>query len=353
MEEHEQRAVLRILDANANRCAEGIRVIEEIARFIMESESLTRRLKGIRHEVRSCMDRFTGESYRFRDAREDVGGSFSTGAESYRGSMKEVARANFRRSEEALRVVEEFGKLIDPETAKDVKALRFELYSLEGTFFDGMGTKAELPTVPFLYAILDRSIIPQADVADAAASLVAGGADLIQYRAKGIAQNEQRADLLAILTTVQRRVPVLVNDDPMLAAETGAEGVHLGPDDADPEEARSLLGPNRIIGVTAHSIEEALAAPAGIIDYVAYGAVFASPTKPDIEAVTPQSLAELRDQLRLPLVAIGGITPENVRAVLDAGADGIAVVSSILIGDIRKNCFTFKEIIARRRDNER
>ena len=170
----ERDVVLRILDANANRCAEGLRVIEEIARFAVEDRPLLLRIKEIRHAARKGMHAFTSAPYRFRDSDEDVGRRCTTESELVRGSMESVARANFARAEEALRVIEEFGKLIDSRAAEEFKALRFELYTLEGTFFEETRARAKLPVSPFLYAILDRASVKAVDLRAAAASLLEG-----------------------------------------------------------------------------------------------------------------------------------------------------------------------------------
>jgi thiamine-phosphate pyrophosphorylase len=354
MKEREKRAVLRILDANANRCSEGLRVIEEIARFAAGNEELQRQLKEIRHAVRECLDLFTDEPTRYRDIADDVGKDHSTSRESYRGSLEGVARANFARAEEALRVMEEFGKLLRPDAAARIKALRFELYSLESRFFETGDDSLPFPSTPFLYAILDRSIISTEEVGTAAANLAEGGAEMIQYRAKGIGSDERRTDLIEIMAAASStRIPIIVNDDPILAAETGADGVHLGTEDPPPEQARSLLGPGRIIGLTVHSIDEALSAPLDLVDYIAYGSIFSSPTKPEVIPVGTEGFARLRSTLQIPVIAIGGITLENVEEVLDAGAAGIAAVTSLLSGDIGKNCFTFRQIIDRRKGGRR
>jgi len=173
---------------------------------------------------------------------------------------------------------------------------------------------------------------------------------MIQYRAKGIGPDERRTDLLEIMAAASSTgIPIIVNDDPILAAETGADGVHLGAEDPPPEQARSLLGPGRIIGLTVHSIDEALSAPLDLIDYIAYGAIFSSSVKPEVTPVGTEGFARLRSKVQIPVIAIGGISLENVEEVLDAGADGIAAVTSLLSGDIRKNCFTFRQIIDRRK----
>lgn len=351
--EEEKKIVLRILDANANRCAEGLRVVEEIARFAMGNEALFIKLKGIRHSVRRGMEALAGAPYRFRESASDVGKGSGTVSESYRGSLSDVAGANFSRSEEALRVLEEFGKLVGPEPAAEFKRLRFELYGLERNFFEGDEGAGKLPPAPFLYGILDRGRIPRSRLARSCGEMVKGGVDIVQYRAKSLSRGEARADLLSILPVASEgSVPVIVNDDPELAAETGAAGVHLGRGDPPPSFARSVMGSGGILGVTVHSMEELENISLGEIDYVAAGSIFPSPTKPDTPAVGLDFLRRVRESLRKPLVAIGGIDQANVASVLEAGADGIAMISALLSGDIRKNCFTFKEIVDRRKQND-
>jgi thiamine-phosphate pyrophosphorylase len=344
---HQDReTIVRILDANANRCAEGLRVIEEIARFSMRDAPLTAQLKQMRHEVRRTAESLATGSLQSRDSVADVGRESATRSELSRGSIDSVARANFARAQEALRVLEEFGKCIDTEKARRFKSLRFELYSIEKNLFEGGAAPVRMPASPFLYAILDRGLVASEAVPSVAAQLVAGGVDMLQYRAKQAGTPEKRRDMVTILTAVREKpIPVLVNDDVELACETGAHGVHLGAHDMPPVEARALLGRNRIIGVTVHTLEELEAVPVDAVDYVAIGAIFPSPTKPEAKEVGVEFVKLVRTRIALRLVAIGGIGPSNAAEVLDAGADGIAIVSALLEGDVRKNCFTLKEII--------
>ena len=341
--------VLRVLDANVNRCAEGLRVVEEIARFSLEDGTLTERLKETRHEVRRAVERIASGALVHRDSVGDVGSSGATASELARGSLEAVARANFARAEEALRVLEEFAKLVDEAGARFLKSLRFTLYTIEGDFFGFPGTFARMPSAPFLYAILDRTSVAHTDVPSVAAALVSGGVDMIQYRAKDAGEAQRRRDIVSILAAAREtRVPVLVNDDVELARETGADGAHVGAGDMSPAEARSLLGSGRIIGVTVETLAGLARVPFEAVDYVAVGAVYPSPTKPDARTVGVEFVRTVRSLTPVPLVAIGGIGPSNVGEVLDAGADGIAIVSALLMGDVRKNCFTLKEIIGTR-----
>ena len=120
-----------------------------------------------------------------------------------------------------------------------------------------------------------------------------------------------------------------MNDRVDLAVALEADGVHLGQDDLPPRHARALLRPGMILGVSTHSVEQARRAQADGADYVAVGAMFPTGTKPDFELVGPALVRAVRGEIRVPLVGIGGITPENVGQVITAGADGVAVISAV------------------------
>ena len=185
-----------------------------------------------------------------------------------------------------------------------------------------------------LYAISDG---PRADLVAACAAALDGGAALLQYRDKGgdDARRLREARALQALCA-RRRVPLIVNDDIDLAARSGAAGVHLGEHDGEIAAARARLGPAAIIGVSCYdSLERARQSAAAGADYLAFGAFFASPTKPHARLATPRLLREAKP-LGLPLVAIGGITHDNALALLEAGADAVAVISALFgAADVR------------------
>lgn len=160
---------------------------------------------------------------------------------------------------------------------------------------------------------------------------LAGGASLIQFRSKSRDATARRAQAEALLRLCRlARVPLIVNDDLGLALAIGADGVHLGRDDGDVAAARARLGADRLLGVSCYdSLELAVAAVAAGADHVAFGSVFTSPTKPGAVRAPPALFARARARLRVPIVAIGGITPENARLVIDAGADAVAVISTV------------------------
>lgn len=180
-----------------------------------------------------------------------------------------------------------------------------------------------------LYAITDSSLL-QGRLLVAVAEALAGGARVVQYRDKSSDSLRRRQEASALLLLCRRHgVPLLINDDVALAHEIGADGVHLGQGDAALTEARSLLGRQAIIGITCHdSLDLAAAAAASGADYLAFGALFSSSSKPAARHCPAAILAEAR-RFRLPLVAIGGITPDNVRDVIAAGADAVAVIASL------------------------
>lgn len=161
-------------------------------------------------------------------------------------------------------------------------------------------------------------------------SAVVGHATLLQYRNKRADAGLAREQLAALLPLCRANgVPLLVNDDWRVAAACGADGAHLGEDDGDLAAAREALGPQAIIGASCYdSLAAARSAAAAGASYVAFGACFPSPTKPQARRAPPGLLRDAR-QLGLPVVAIGGITPDNAPDVVAAGADLLAVISGV------------------------
>lgn len=182
-----------------------------------------------------------------------------------------------------------------------------------------------------LYAVTDDRPAPDADLVRAVEAAILGGARLIQYRDKSAdpARRHRQAGLLSELCR-RHGVPLIVNDDVELAAASGAAGVHLGEDDPAPEAARARLGPDAIIGVSCYDrLDLALAARGRGADYVAFGSVYPSSTKPAARRAGLELLREARRRLDLPIAAIGGITPANAPPLVAAGVDWLAVISGV------------------------
>jgi thiamine-phosphate pyrophosphorylase len=187
-----------------------------------------------------------------------------------------------------------------------------------------------------LYVITpDRAAPGPADagppLVDLVTSAIQGGARVVQYRDKGSGLSRRQTEASALLALCRGAgIPLIVNDDVELAAAVGADGVHLGRDDGDPRRAREVLGPDALIGVSCYDrLDLAQAAERAGAGYVAFGSFFASPTKPHAARPRPELLTEARRALGVPLVAIGGITPQNAGALIAAGADMVAVISGV------------------------
>ena len=178
-----------------------------------------------------------------------------------------------------------------------------------------------------LYAITDG---PRDDLIEVCAAAIDGGATLLQYRDKTRDDARRLAESKALAALCARhRIGLIVNDDIELAAACGAAGVHLGEDDVDIASARARLGTNAIIGVSCYdSLDRARRLAADGADYLAFGAFYPSPTKPNARKATPALLREAK-AFGLPLVAIGGITPENGASLIAAGANCLGVISAV------------------------
>ena len=182
-----------------------------------------------------------------------------------------------------------------------------------------------------LYAITDTHLIPAGELIDRVAAAIRGGAAVIQYRDKSSDHNDrqQQAAALALLCR-EHAIPLIINDDVALAAAVGASGVHLGKSDDSVQVARAALGANAIIGVSCYNaLERAVEAVSEGADYVAFGRFFPSQSKPDAIAAGPELLARARQCLRVPVVAIGGITPENGQPLIKAGAHMLAAIHGV------------------------
>lgn len=185
------------------------------------------------------------------------------------------------------------------------------------------------PTIRGLYLITDPTIAPPTL---SVAAAIRGGARTVQYRDKTAIPRQRYADALAVRALCKNAgVAFIVNDDVALAQQVGADGVHLGRDDMELAQARTQLGSDAIIGVSCYDdLARACAAADAGADYVAFGSFFPSPTKPHAARAPIELLIAARAQLSLPIVAIGGITPENGTALVAAGANALAVISGVL-----------------------
>jgi thiamine-phosphate pyrophosphorylase len=187
-----------------------------------------------------------------------------------------------------------------------------------------------------LYAIVDLGYVAEADAVGVAAALLEGGADLLQLRAKG-------RDTMTIRRVAETLIPLcraagvafILNDFPALALELGADGVHIGQDDGSLAAARAIIGPEKIIGRSTHSLEQARAALAEGFDYIGYGPLFPTPTKQGRPGIGMENIRTMEAEVgsRIPAFCIGGIKRTNLAEVLAAGARRVVIVSDLLTSD--------------------
>jgi thiamine-phosphate pyrophosphorylase len=186
-----------------------------------------------------------------------------------------------------------------------------------------------------LYAITDQQLITEENFHASVEATLQGGTRIIQYRDKSDKQNKrlQQASLLRALCD-QYHAICIINDDIELARAVNAHGVHLGKDDLSLTMARQILGENAIIGVSCYNdLDRAIAAENNKADYVAFGAIFSSTTKPEANVAGLDIITKAKQQLSIPVCTIGGITQENIRQVIQQGADMAAVISGIFSAD--------------------
>jgi thiamine-phosphate pyrophosphorylase len=182
-----------------------------------------------------------------------------------------------------------------------------------------------------LYLILDHDALRGRSLMDVAAAAISGGVRQIQYRAKGLSKRDAYFNSVQLKALAHRSgVTFVINDEVDLALAVEADGVHLGQEDFPLSAARSLLGPRRIIGISAHTLPQAREAEAGGADYLGIGPIFSSATKQDRPPLGCEALTQFRRQVRIPIIAIGGISALNVRQVMAVKVHGVAVVSAVL-----------------------
>lgn len=181
-----------------------------------------------------------------------------------------------------------------------------------------------------VYAVTDRTWLGDETLYEQVEKALKGGATLIQLREKTLPEAEVEKEAVELLKLCHRyQVPFIIDDDVELAARVGADGVHIGQSDMELAHAREILGTDRIIGVTAKTVEQAKKAEAGGADYLGSGAVFGSTTKKDAIPMKHELLEEICHSVDIPVVAIGGITADNVLELKGRGMAGVAVVSGI------------------------
>lgn len=317
-----QQVVYRILDANLDRAREGLRIIEEWCRFGLNDAQLAEGCKHLRQEVSKW---HTAQIRAARDTPGDIGTDLTHPQEEQRSSITSLLQANFCRIQEALRVLEEYGKLHDAEMGKTFKQMRYQVYTLESTL---MGyQRHQLLWRSRLYLVTS----PVDNLLETVEACLKGGLTLLQYREKS-ADDVIRLDRARKLRQLCHDYGALfiINDRIDLALAVDADGVHLGQQDLPIAVARQLLGPQRLIGRSTTNQKEMQGAIAEGADYIGVGPVYETPTKAGKAAAGLDYVRYAAKNCQIPWFAIGGIDTSNINDVMDAGAQRVAVVRSLM-----------------------
>lgn len=346
-EETDHHDALRIVDAASNRVREGLRVLEDYVRFVLDDAHLTRRLKTWRHEFSQCLARVNSTALlATRETQQDVGTQISTRFEMSRGTLTDVVRANFKRLEEAARTLEEYGKLLSEELAARMAQLRYELYTLEKAVLLTHGARERLEGRD-LYLIVSESLCPHG-MGPAVREALAGGVGIVQLREKTMSDRRLlEQGKLVRKWTMAAGALFIMNDRADLALLSDADGVHVGQDELSVREARRIVGPEKLVGVSTHSLEQARQAVLDGADYIGVGPVFPSTTKAFEAYAGLDFVREVAAEISLPAFAIGGITPANIDEVRHAGATRVAISSALC--STPKPGETARELLARLR----
>jgi thiamine-phosphate pyrophosphorylase len=341
--------VLRLLDANLDRAREGLRVLEDWARFGLDRADLVARTK----DMRQRLGRLHHARYKqARHAASDPATGMAHPAQAERQQPEAVVAANAARVQEALRVLEEFGRQGDPELAAEAAVIRYALYDLELDLLQVDQLRAQRRArlgECHLYLVIG----PLPDLEARVEAALVGGVRLVQYRAK---EGSLDADGQALTDTLRLRQAqalrqlcarhgalFVVNDRIDLALAVDADGVHLGQGDLPPAVARRLLGPDRLLGRSTHAIHQLHQAVQDGCDYVGVGPVNATPTKPGRAPVGLDFVRQACAESPIPCFAIGGITAEEIPAVRQVGARRVAVVRAISAAP--DPCFASRELL--------
>lgn len=328
----------RAMDANLDRAVEGARVVEDVARFVLNDFEATARLRKARHALAETLRRVPGLRERLVAARDSTGDVGRAAAHTgMHADLLAVVEANLGRAQEAVRALEELARCLAPEAASSLALLRFDLYDIERDLLPRLQAFSARARLEFeLYVVIGAEFCAGRDVIDVAKEAVAGGARAIQLREKNAAKKAIYHVARRLRDTLDRDAATLIiNDHLDIAMAVEADGVHLGQDDLPIERARELAGPGLVLGASTHNTQQARRAMAAGATYVNCGPVF--PTQTKATPIAPvglgmvQAYAALARELPcgMPFTVMGGIKADNAASVIAAGADRVAVVTAV------------------------
>ena len=328
-QESDHHDTLRILDAAANRAREGLRVLEDYVRFVLEDAHLSSRLKNWRHQLSQALRAVAPHLLlAARETEQDVGTRIRTLTESKRESVSAVVQANFKRVEEAARTLEEFSKILSGDLGQQIEKLRYEIYTLEKAVLQTHYSRERL-TGRELYMLVTEELCHHGS-GPAVRGALRGGAGIVQLREKNLRDRDLLARGHRIREwTREAGALFIMNDRPDLAVLTAADGVHVGQDELTVKDARRIVGPDKLVGVSTHTIEQARQAVLDGADYIGMGPVFTTSTKQFSQLAGLDLVLQVASEITLPAYAIGGINLQNIDLVLAAGAHCVAISAAL------------------------
>ncbi|TWU01760.1 thiamine phosphate synthase [Neorhodopirellula pilleata] len=332
---------MRVIDANANRVGEGLRTLEETARFILDDAELQFHLKTLRHDIATAMTKVSRvDLLSARDTPGDVGTDATTSSENHRVDLGDLVAAAAIRVQQALRCLEEYGKLIDSDFASELERIRYRAYDCLARI--ELRCRRDLKRIDRLrnarlYALIDAGR-SQSDLIQRIEELSRCGVEIIQLRDADIDDRTLYERACAGTRVARdRNVLWIINDRADIAAAADADGVHVGQEELPVAAVRSIVGPDRLIGLSTHNLDQVRGAVASAADYIGCGPTFPGKTKSFSEFPGCEFLKSVTSELKrpgtrsLPAFAIGGIRSDNVDQVAAAGFGRVAVTGAFAI----------------------
>ena len=328
----EDLRIFQIIDANLDRAREGLRVIEDWARFGIGKQQYVERIKNLRQ----ILGKNHLEIYKkSRNFNKDKCKGITHKEQINRKTPEQIISSNSARVQEALRVIEEFSRLHNYELSKIASEIRYEIYTLEIDLLNSSRLKKSIDILKKndLYAITEK----KENLIKIIEEILIAGVKIIQHRFKTGSDKDHLQEAIQIKNLCKKYHSLfIVNDRVDIALASNADGVHLGQGDLELKTARKLLGYSKIIGISANNEIDISNALRDGCDYIGIGPVFETTTKKGKKALGIEKIKTLTKDLNIPWFAIGGVTTENITYLKKYGFKKVAMVSQLMNSEIPK-----------------
>lgn len=323
-----------ILDVNLNRLTESLKFLEDYIRFEIKDLSILAKIRMMRKEffqlkkMLPLADLIAHRKSEIDPGRKPAFDSIP------RNNDEDLIFANFSRTKESARIIEEILRQKNKKLSKDIKKIRFKIYDLEKLMIEKKQKKFD----PKLCVIIDEKYLDKISLKEMIKIFENNGATMIQLRIKNLSSREFYCYAIKIKKLIRSpQLKLIINDRVDIALGVNADGVHLGQDDMPVICAREILGDKFIIGASVHSLKQAFVAQKSRADYLGVGTVFPTKTKCDARICGLDLIRRLSKKVNIPIIGIGGINNKNYQKVIRTGASGIAVASYLFEGNLKKN----------------